>query len=94
MADLASLQISLDLQSAAFQRGMDQATASMARLEANSKKTNGAMGSLANGFKTLVAGAGIAALANMAKSLIDAADKALYEAKATGRDRVILNQCD
>jgi len=92
MADLAALQVSLDLQTAAFERGMASANASMARLEGNAKKTSGAMGSLANGFKTLVAGAGIAALANMAKSLIDAADKAqdLADAFGTTVDRIYL----
>lgn len=84
MADLAALQVSLDLQTAAFERGMAQANASMARMEANAKKTSSGIGSIANGLKTMAAGAGLAAITSMAKSLIDAADAAADTAAAFG----------
>lgn len=92
--DLAALQVSLELSTAAFERGMAQANASMARLEANSKKTSSGISSLANGLKNVVAGAGIAAIANMAKSLIDMADAAADTAAAfnTSIDRIYVFQ--
>ncbi len=94
MADLASLQVSLDLQTAAFERGISQATASMARMEANSKKTSNSIASLAGNFAKVGAAAAAAGLANMAKSLIDAADAAQDVATAFGTsiDRIYAYQ--
>jgi hypothetical protein len=84
MASLAELTVQLDLQSAAFSRGMDQANAQLAKMEANSKKTSGGIASIADGLRNMVAGAGLAAIATMAKSLMDAADAASDTAAAFG----------
>jgi len=67
MSDLAALQVRLDLQSAAFEKGMKQATRSMDRMGRNTRKTNGILG----GFDRQLRNAG-RGLAIMGASLLSA----------------------
>lgn len=82
--EIGKLQVVLEAQTASFEKGMAQATASLKRLEDNSKKTQTSFAAMAGGMAKAGLVAAGAALAGMAKSLIDAADAAQDTAVAFG----------
>jgi tape measure domain-containing protein len=53
MADLASLQVSLELQTAAFTRGMEQAQRGLKNLERAGKESNDSLSKMKAGFETV-----------------------------------------
>jgi tape measure domain-containing protein len=63
MADFADLVVKLELQQAAFQKGMDQAARQLARVQQNAKGAQSAMGGLEAGLNGVAQAAGAAAAA-------------------------------
>lgn len=79
MSQLAELTVQLELQSAAFQRGMEQATRSMQRVEQYGKRVDQSLKGLSQAFVDVAksAAAAVAAFASFesVKSIITTADK-------------------
>lgn len=89
--DLAALQVRLDLQTAAFEKGMKQATTSMGRLERRSKQTNTHMATIQKTMsrmgKTVIGlGAGLASAftVRQVKNAIEYGDAIAKTADAIG----------
>lgn len=77
--DLLSLSAKLDLNIAAFSKGMAQANKSLDRMDRNMKKTSGAIGKMGNALEGMAAGIAasftVGAIKDFVASTIEAADR-------------------
>ena len=94
--DLAALQVSLELQTAAFEAGVKQVDRQLKRMEKNTKSTSKGMDSLNKSVKTLgksfAALAGVASLGALAQQTQEALDFADAIAKTADKVGVTTNE--
>jgi len=85
LSDLAALQVRLDLQSAAFEKGMKQATKSMGRMSREAKKTNSLLGGFDRTLKSAGRAMAVFGTALLSAFSVRAVKNALETADAVGK---------